>query len=611
MKKRLKKEIAKVVVSVLCLNTLGTLQGSTAFSTVSADEEQVENTYVALTRNEKAEEQIGYIDEGYGETIEGKYHIYRFDANAEEMESLGEEKGIYVSEDVSVTGCGDLSATYKKEQIKKEEKIESDRETNYSPEWDMELINKREDYNDKKSEAIDIAILDSGIDFSSDINVVDVKDFVDEGNELNIFSDITGHGTSIAGIIASSGETEAVEGINSNVNIYSARILDENNNAPISRVVDAIYWAIEKEVKIINISFGTTEDNEVLKKAVSDAVNKGILVVASAGNTGDKVLYPAAYDGVLSVGSVDSKGRISDFSADGKDVDVMAPGEEVKSVGAFNGSIIVTGTSISAPHVVGAASLLWAKDKSVSADFIKELIIESSNETNIKKSKKGIIDIDYAFEIYDDFKKVYEENKKSRREIKEEFENDNKLSKSSNEYVEGVWSYPGHQSAAEYAGKSWDYTSAQIKILKKGVVYPDQRFGGMETRDTFENPQWHTAYYEKYYNYISNYVCAGMLARKIKKGVKITKKNIIKPKDMDERCYFKMLDQVAGIKWTEELLANQRVTNQNKSLFVMGMALHVITDVYAHQAFMKNNEGKWHHIKHHKDFEDTCDNPVV
>ena len=591
MKKVFKKLICGTLVCTLSMINIGCKE----YYNVKANDE--EKTYVAISENDSLEKEIRTIDDEYVEETEGKYHIYQFDSTNKEVEKIDLLNNMYVSEDVYVEACGEVSTLDDCNKV----------------EWNMKLINNNEDYDDENNNKIDIAILDSGIDFSSDINVVDAVDFVDENNEFNIFSDITGHGTSIAGIIASSGQTEVIKGINKNVNIYSARILDENNVAPISRVVQGIYWAIERNVKIINISFGVKEDNEVLRKAINDAVNRGILVVAAAGNTGDEVLYPAAYEGVLSVGSVDSKGEISEFSADDKEVDIMAPGENVKSVGAFSGSIIVSGTSISAPHVVGIASLLWEKDEEVSAEFIKSLIIESSNESNIKKSKNGIIDIDYAFEIYDDYKKIYYNNLKLVKDvgkIEDSFEvkNNNKLDTSKNDYVSGVWKIKGHEVAADYAGKYCDYTSDQIKILKKGIVYPDNKFPGMETVDSFENPQWHTASYVHYYNYISNYVCASMIAKKIKNGTEINKNNVTKPKDMNDKLYNKMVKQVAGIEWTKELLANQKVTNHNKGLFAMGMALHVVTDIYAHQAFMKDKNGKWFHIAHHNGYEDTCDN---
>ena len=62
----------------------------------------------------------------------------------------------------------------------------------------------------------------------------------------------------MAGIIAGSNGENNVEGINPNVELYSAKVLDDNNVAPISRVIEGIYWAIEQDVDIINLSLGTT-----------------------------------------------------------------------------------------------------------------------------------------------------------------------------------------------------------------------------------------------------------------------------------------------------------------------------------------------------------------
>ena len=63
-----------------------------------------------------------------------------------------------------------------------------------------------------------------------------------------IYEDISGHGTSVAGIIAAKDNDEGITGINPYVQLYSARILDENKQAPASRVVAAIDWAIEQDV---------------------------------------------------------------------------------------------------------------------------------------------------------------------------------------------------------------------------------------------------------------------------------------------------------------------------------------------------------------------------
>ena len=74
----------------------------------------------------------------------------------------------------------------------------------------------------------------------------------------------------------------------------------KNKQAPISRVVEGIYWAIDKKVNIISISFGTNQYSEALKQAIDEANAKGILVIAAAGNQGengtDNVEYPAAFE---------------------------------------------------------------------------------------------------------------------------------------------------------------------------------------------------------------------------------------------------------------------------------------------------------------------------
>ena len=82
-----------------------------------------------------------------------------------------------------------------------------------------------------------------------------------------LFVDDSGHGTSVAGIIAAEDNDNGITGINPNVELYSGRILDEDK-APIDRVVAGIEWAIEKDVNIINLSFSTNKDSKYLHNAI-------------------------------------------------------------------------------------------------------------------------------------------------------------------------------------------------------------------------------------------------------------------------------------------------------------------------------------------------------
>ena len=174
---------------------------------------------------------------------------------------------------------------------------------------------------DAALDPVKVAILDSGVDYTEDIDVYMRKNFIPGEDGISvIYEDISGHGTSVAGIIAAKDNDEGITGINPYVQLYSARILDENKQAPASRVVAAIDWAIEQDVDIINISFGTTVDSEEIHAAIRRAYDAGILIVAAAGNNG-VVEYPAAYDEVVAVGAVNAKGERTEGNV--KEADVV------------------------------------------------------------------------------------------------------------------------------------------------------------------------------------------------------------------------------------------------------------------------------------------------
>lgn len=588
------KKIISMILSLIII-----VGGAKVDLTIWGNENKKMKEYVVISEEKNINNILNNNDIEYEVEEEAGVYIYSFEEEGEIARKINSMEGITVSEDIDVAACWKNKKSHSK--IRRNTK-----------EWNIQLINKKNKY--KSKDKIKVAILDSGIDFTEDIDVKKSINFVpEEETDFNLFQDTTGHGTSIAGIIAAGDNNIGISGINENVELYSARILDDNNNAPISRVVQGIYWAIDNDVKIINISFGTSENSPVLYQAIKDAYEKGILIIAAAGNTGEQVQYPAAYNEVMAVGAVNSVGKISDFSAKDEQIDIMAPGENVKSTGVFGGEVIVSGTSISAPHVVGTAALLWSKDKRMPAEFIRGLIIDSANYTNQTNSYKGIIDVDYAFKTYDRYKERFYENKESlmTRYIKydniysdneKDIHNENKLNTNKNNYVSGTWSYAGHTTIAGYAGNMCDLSTAQTKIVKLGIKYPDQEFSTMTN-----NPQWHTGVFETrgYFDYISYYTFATKIAKALRKGKKINTTNVAKVAGMSDAFYTKMLSQVNGIKWSK-VLGGASVTNYNKGLFVTGMAMHIITDAYAHQAYMKVGD-KWVHLTH-KNGDDTCDN---
>ena len=88
-------------------------------------------------------------------------------------------------------------------------------------------------------------------------------------------------------VIIAGNDIKGIKGIAPNVELYSIKVLDENNEAPVSRIIQGIYKCIEEKVDIINMSFGTVNKSEALEKAIKAAKDAGILMIASAGNRGD------------------------------------------------------------------------------------------------------------------------------------------------------------------------------------------------------------------------------------------------------------------------------------------------------------------------------------
>lgn len=265
-------------------------------------------------------------------------------------------------------------------------------------EWNKKLIKSRNNKSAIVKKKVKIAVIDSGVDWGNDIDLEETITLVPGEEEMNpLFMDGSGHGNSVAGLIAAKDNDEGITGINPNAAIYSIRVLDDDNEAPLSRVIDGIYYAISRKVDIINMSFGLNSYSVSLKKAVDAAEEAGILVVAAAGNTGDNVQYPAAYNNVLAVGSVDSDVELAKSSARGDKIDVVAPGELVCTTGQFGDLLIESGTSLAAPQVVGVASKIMEKNPDASYKDVKKAIV---NGANYNECGYGLLDEEYTVDNY-------------------------------------------------------------------------------------------------------------------------------------------------------------------------------------------------------------------
>lgn len=229
--------------------------------------------------------------------------------------------------------------------------------------WSRAITNIKEQVDRKENLAnsrVKIGIIDSGIDYNENINVVKRVNLIDDCNGNILVDDNTGHGTAIASILSLKKNVESeIQGVNPNLDIYSYKVLDNKNETTLDVVVETIDEAVIDKINILCMSFGMPDNSEILHNAIKKAYDNGIIIIAAAGNesNGEEALYPARYEEVISVGSINAKGKKSEFSND-IDVDIYAPGEMVKCIGDFGAETIANGTSISVPFVAGVVSIL-------------------------------------------------------------------------------------------------------------------------------------------------------------------------------------------------------------------------------------------------------------
>lgn len=255
------------------------------------------------------------------------------------------------------------------------------------------------------SKNVVVAIIDSGIDYNhpdlaanvwtntgevpgdgwdNDGNgfVDDVHGFNFVNNTGNVMDDF-GHGTHVAGTIGAVGNNgKGISGVAWNVQLMALKFLDSSGNGTTSNAIRALNYAVQMGAEVSNNSWNGGAYDQTFYEAIRNAGGQGHLFVASAGNFGMNTdgtpSYPASYDldNIISVAATDRNDQIGGFSDFGStSVDLAAPGVDILSTTPNNTYSSYWGTSQAAPHVAGAAALLWASDSSLTVAEVKQRIL--------------------------------------------------------------------------------------------------------------------------------------------------------------------------------------------------------------------------------------------
>ncbi|MCL6666900.1 S8 family peptidase [Streptomyces panaciradicis] len=228
---------------------------------------------------------------------------------------------------------------------------------------------------------VKIAVLDTGVDATHP----DLKTQVIASKNFSAAADATdhfGHGTHVASIAAGTGAKSGgkYKGVAPDAKILNGKVLDDEGGGDDSGILAGMEWAAEQGADVVNLSLGgqDTPGIDPLEAEVNKlSEEKGILFAIAAGNSGpESVGSPGSAEDALTVGAVDGKDKLADFSSTGPTVDgalkpdVTAPGVDITAAAA-KGSVIdqevgenppgyltISGTSMATPHVAGAAAIL-------------------------------------------------------------------------------------------------------------------------------------------------------------------------------------------------------------------------------------------------------------
>ncbi|MDP8218929.1 MAG: S8 family serine peptidase [Candidatus Theseobacter exili] len=322
--------------------------------------------------------------------------VYKLDANEEiaiKLQELKSDPDIEFAEpDYLVSACIVPDDTY------------------YPDQWGMPKVAAPEtwDYTTNGSGVI-IACIDSGINYnhpdlagnlwvnSNEIpnNGIDddLNGYVDdywgwdfENGDKDPIDDY-GHGTMVAGVMAAVGNnTIGVAGVCWSARIMTIKFLDSNGDGYLSDAVPAIEYAVQMGAKIINNSWGGPDYSASLSLAIQLARDKGVRVVAAAGNDSLNMdptpnrEYPACYgiDNIISVMATDQNDFMPYWTNYGyTTADLAAPGQSIKSTAMDGDYMTKDGTSFSAPFVSGTAALIWTTTPSLTYAQVKNYIMNT------------------------------------------------------------------------------------------------------------------------------------------------------------------------------------------------------------------------------------------
>ncbi len=219
-----------------------------------------------------------------------------------------------------------------------------------------------------------------GWDFTDAPRFADGGDYLDEDNDpMDEFG--SGHGTQVSGLIAAQTNLLGITGIAPGVRVMALRAGTASGYLEEDDVARAILYAVDNGARILNMSFGDEALSQLLRDVIHFAHEQGLVLVASAGNSGtDQMLYPAGLSETISVGATTIHDYPAGFSTYGPTLDLSAPGDSIISTAVGGGYNIVSGTSFSAPMTSAVSGLILSQYPSFTPERVRNILKTSADD---------------------------------------------------------------------------------------------------------------------------------------------------------------------------------------------------------------------------------------
>jgi subtilisin family serine protease len=271
--------------------------------------------------------------------------------------------------------------------------------------WVLDMVHAPSAWPVSQGQNVTVAVIDSGVVPS----VSDLAGSVISGPDLSDVNTSPAnpswgiHGTWMASLIAGHGHgdgSSGIEGVAPQSRVLSIRVVtdrgdpnfgkyERETNAEVQRALaTAIMVATRRGALVISMSLGYGASSSVVRVALQYALDHGVVVVASSGNSGDTAgarrtgqapySFPADYPGVLGVGAVSSNGTAAGFSSDNLSVEVAAPGVKVPAQGRDGQYWLVSGTSPACALTAGVAALIKSRYPHLSPALVDQAITASA-----------------------------------------------------------------------------------------------------------------------------------------------------------------------------------------------------------------------------------------